>query len=393
MKILYYSPHPYLQLNAPTGYGTHIREMISAWKMMGVEVKTLIAGDLNNSDSNPYSAAGEGPVKHNPVKKIIPSLAWQSLRDLSLVKKDYALERELRQVISEFQPDYIYERVAYLQNSGIKIARRMKVPHIAEINAPFPQERVGFSGKSLLLDTAQNVEREFLVHSHGISVVSSALRDYLEKKAAGSEEKIRVVPNAVNPQNIEQTKPGRQVREELGMQNETVVGFVGSIFPYHGVDILIKAFAKLTHLEKVKLLIVGDGSVLPELKALAKKLQVLDKIIFTGSVPHREVYDFIGIMDICCMAASNWYGSPVKIFEYGLLEKPVIAPDVSPVRDVMDEECGMIVKPSEEDFSVALQKLLGDKALRDRLASNWHRRVMDEYTWQRAALKTLELCT
>lgn len=390
MKILYYSPHPQLSIHAPTGYGTHIREMIAAWRRMDIEVHTCIAGDLN--EANYPSGENSRKGKSATAKKLMPGYIWQSLRDLSLMRFDTALQKTLEAQIEIFKPDIIYERVAYLQNSGIKTAQKYGIKHIAEINAPYPEERIAFSGHSFFLAKARKVEHEILLHSDGISVVSSALKHYLTKILSSAESKILVVPNSVNPTGELSIEKTEKLKVDYGINNELVVGFVGSMFPYHGVDILIKAFAKLPAEMNVRLLIVGDGAILPDLKALAKSLNVFQKVIFTGSLPHREVYANIEVMDICCMPKSNWYGSPVKIFEYGLMKKPVIAPNEIPMHDVMGADDGEIVNPEVDDFYAAMMKLLANKDRRDLIAANWHKKVMQEYTWDAAAKKTLTVC-
>ena len=81
----------------------------------------------------------------------------------------------------------------------------------------------------------------------------------------------------------------------------------------------------------------GDGSILPDLKNLADKLGLASKIIFTGNVAHEKVNDYLAVMDIAVMVKSNWYGSPVKIFEYGAASLPMICPDTIPVRDVITD--------------------------------------------------------
>ncbi|NEN24050.1 glycosyltransferase family 4 protein [Cryomorpha ignava] len=391
MKILYYSPHPQLSMYAPTGYGTHIREMIAAWRRMDIEVRTFIAGDLDQGEYQ--SAENTGKGKFGTAKKLIPGFVWQSLRDFSLMRFDREQQKILESQIEIFKPDIIYERVAYLQNSGIRTAQRYGIKHIAEINAPYPEERISFSGDSFFLAKARKMEREILIHSNGISVVSSALKKYLSKILPEAESKILVVPNSVNPASAELSlEKNEKLRVDYNIDNEIVVGFVGSMFPYHGVDVLIKAFAKIPEEKNVRLLIVGDGAILPDLKALAKSLNVFQKVIFTGSLPHREVYANIELMDICCMPKSNWYGSPVKIFEYGLLQKPVIAPNEVPMHDVMGADDGELVEPNVNDFYAAMMKLISDETRRKLIAANWHQKVMQNYTWDAAAKKTLTLC-
>jgi glycosyltransferase involved in cell wall biosynthesis len=388
MKILYYSAHPHLQLNAPTGYGTHMREMINAWRKIGIEVKTLIAGDLSRG-----AFEGVPQKRHQNYKEFIPKLVWETFKDFQLMRFDASLEKKLSQVIDDFQPDLIYERVTYLQNSGVKTANRKAIRHISEVNAPYPLERVELSGKSLLVSFGRNVERQILAASNKIVVVSTALADHFEAILPGVKSKVLVVPNNVNQDKVVlQPDKIQELRKEFGLADQLVVGFVGSIFPYHGVDILIQSFAKLPGRTGVKLLIVGDGLTLPDLKEQARKLGVFSDVIFTGSVPHAEVYNYIQLMDICCLMRSNWYMSPVKIFEYGVMKKAVVAADVSAVRDVMTSAEAMIVSDDAVAFQAALQKLIHDPILRDELGGKWHEKVIKNHTWDIAAQKILDLC-
>lgn len=393
MKILYYSPHPELSIDAPTGYGTHMREMVGAWRRMGVEVKVLIAGDLYKQ-----GGADEVPPKNRfrkwrKLRNLVPKVLWESLKDLRLIRFDQAMEMRLKEAITDFGPDLVYERVAYLQNSGVRVCKALGVRHFSEINAPYPEERRYFSGMSYFLATARDNLRQILIETDAAVTVSSDLGKHLADIVPEVAAKTLVQPNCVNPAEVRhQAEQIERLRTELHLEGALVFGFVGSIFPYHGVDLLIEAYAALPKVPKSRLLVVGDGASLPELRALARKLGVLSEVIFTESVPHRDVYLYIELMDICCMAQSNWYGSPVKIFEYGLLRKPVIAPLVGPVSDVMGKDMAILVQPNAEDLRDAMYLLMGDESMRKRLAENWHHKVLREHTWDVAAKNVLDLC-
>jgi len=391
MKILYYAPNPNLSLNAQTGYGTHMREIINCWKQTGHEVQTLVAGDLNNSVS-PSENLSTPSIKR-VLKSFIPSYLWETLKDRELINFDLKLARVLSRHIESFQPDLIYERVSYLQQSGVEVAERLSVKHVAEVNAPFPEERIYFSGKSAYLKKAEAVERKILEKSSCISVVSSAIQSYLVEKVPAAAEKIHVIPNAVNSS---QTKLDidkvKKLKSKYNPTDALVFGFVGSIFPYHGVDLLLAGFHKTPG--NSILIIVGDGASIPQLKNYVNEHGLENRVFFTGSVPHTDVFHLIQLMDICCMMNSNWYGSPVKLFEYGLMKKAVVAPNVAPVRDVMiHEEDGILVSNSIDEISRAFKRLISDFEFRSQIAESWNKKVIENYTWEKVAQKTLTLCT
>jgi glycosyltransferase involved in cell wall biosynthesis len=91
-------------------------------------------------------------------------------------------------------------------------------------------------------------------------------------------------------------------------------------------------------------------------------------------------------MDICVMPGSNWYGSPVKVFEYGILGKAVIAPDNGPLRDIMvHEKDGLLIERDPKVLAETLIKLIEDKELREMLGKNFQKKIFAEYTWEDAS--------
>ena len=200
MKILYYSGHPHLNLSANTGYGTHMREIIKGFENQGHEVRTLIIG--GESTKSFINSTTSTPSFRQKVKRFIPNIIWETIKDIQLLKKDKASLLDLDQVIQEFKPDFIYERGYYLLKSGLITSLKYNTPHILELNAPYVEERVKFSGKSLLLSKAKKIEKFQLKKATSIVVVSTALKSYFNQVIQNIDTKILVTPNAINPNKI-----------------------------------------------------------------------------------------------------------------------------------------------------------------------------------------------
>jgi len=384
MKILYYSPHPTINMAAPSGPGTHIREIVNAFENKGHTVIKLIAGgELLNADVQPQIQ-----FKRRKIKKFIPNILWQTLKDWKLIQFDGYNKAELVKLIEREKPDLIYERGYYLMSSGFEAAKLFDLPYYCEINAPYPEEKMTMEGNSFFLERANYVEKKQMESATGVFVVSTALKDYLVKKSRIDPKKIVVTPNAVNPKNIivDLTKISA-IKAQLNFTKENcIIGFVGSIFPYHGVDTLLEAFYSLRAggNKNLRLLIVGDGEILPNLKAYSIEKSLKDVVHFTGNIPHKDVFNYIAAMDITVMARSNWYGSPVKIFEYGALGKKIVAPNVIPVRDVMKSEIdGLLVGDNKSELIKALSRMIDDEEGSNRMAHHFESKVLNNYTWQK----------
>lgn len=385
MKIIYYSPHPNLNLSAPSGPGTHMREVIKGFEDQGHEVIPCILGGTEETSLQiEYSESGFKKF----IKKLLPESIWQTAKDIRLRRFDKYAKAQLNAIIEREKPEMIYERGYYLMTSGVEAAKEAGIAHAIELNAPYPEEKVQMEGASMFISMAHEKEKLQVTETDLVVVVSSALKTYLADKHEIDPDKILVTPNAVNPEKFRGVASGKARFSE----DHTVIGFVGSIFPYHGVDMLIQGFAELAEKhDDLRLLIVGDGYVLGSLKQLAEELKVSDKVIFTGNVAYHEVYTLIAEMDICVMATSNWYGSPVKIFEYGIMNKAIIAPDNIPVRDVMvHEQDGILCEASRISLTNGLRRLIQDTDLRARLASSFHDKVLREHTWTQVSQRILD---
>ena len=126
------------------------------------------------------------------------------------------------------------------------------------------------------------------------------------------------------------------------------------------------AFNEL-HEENLKIFIVGYGEYMKNLKELVAQFGLKEDVIFTGQVPKEEVFDYINIMDICVAPSAAWYQSPIKIFEYGAMGKPILGPDTAAVREVMKpDKDGILVEPTVESVKYGLKKLLNSKDLREK---------------------------
>lgn len=396
MRIIYYSPHPTHDIVSEVGYATHQREVILALKALGHDVLPVIMGGADASTLSPLAKDSYQPSKIKALlKKIIPAVLWTSFNNYKLRLHDKRAGNILRNAIIEFKPELIYERSEYLQDSGAKAAKEYGIQYFLEVNAPFVEEMRSFEGYSLYENKAHSIEKYKLKKADRVFAVSTSLADFLVNRYQCKKEKILVQPNCINPSKVSvNTVESDRINSDFSLKDNSVIGFVGSMFPYHGVDILIDAFAEVSKSHKnIKLMIVGDGSILNQLKSQAKQLGIESKVIFTGKIPHSQVFNYISVMDICIMAKSNWYGSPVKLFEYGLMKKPIIAPDTSPVRDVMIQgKDALIVQDNVKDLATAIKELIEDNVKANALADSFYAKVMAEYNWKHAADNIIEQC-
>jgi glycosyltransferase involved in cell wall biosynthesis len=296
------------------------------------------------------------------------------------------------------RPDMIYERYVVGSLAGRRLARKLNVPLIVEMNASFTFPTEWWGHHSVIYPWAvRRHEGALGAHASHIVVVSSALRQHL--RALGvADTKISVLFNGVD---VDRFRPdpdaGAQVRARHGLEpDHQVVGFIGSLRPWHGVELLLSGARRLlSAAPRLRLLIVGDGPVRGTLEASAKEKGLGDRVVFTGSVAREEAPAHVAAMDITVAPyprLPDFHFSPLKLFEYMAVGKPVVAsryPDISTV--IEHGRNGMLVEPGNVDeLSNAILELIGDRGLATRLGSAARRHVAGAHTWRRNAEVVLE---
>ncbi|MGD1847267.1 MAG: glycosyltransferase family 4 protein [Salibacteraceae bacterium] len=388
MKIAYLSANPLLNLASPSGYGTHMREMIKGLRALGHEVSPLIAG---GTAIETLAQPGTGSAPKQLLRQLAPPFLWETAKDWRLKRFDGHMTTWFAEEINRMKPDLVYERGTYLQLAGHRVAQQMKLPHIVELNAPLAEEKAMLGRSSWFAKEAEAAERQLLQGAAKIVVVSSRLVQHFSDKYQLPRDKFIITPNAVDLDKVQSSEASTtELRKQLGLENKVVLGFVGSIFPYHGVDLLIRAFDALqTGHPELHLMIVGDGETLPELQELATKLNLNHKITFTGNVPHTEVFNHIALFDIAVLAKTKDYMSPIKVFEYGAMGVAIVAPSTTAVRDVIEDGRHGLLIGEEQTLEGRLKELIDNQKLREQIGKSFQEKVLEEHTWQRMAEKVL----
>lgn len=111
-----------------------------------------------------------------------------------------------------------------------------------------------------------------------------------------------------------------------------------------------------------------------------------------GEVAHNDLPKYLDLMDICVLPDSNDYCSPVKIFEYMAMGKPVLAPDLGNVRDIIvDKVNGILFKPRDyNELGKAIKLLLENKELHAKISLAAKEEIFRHHLWSNNVEKILE---
>lgn len=384
MRILYVVSNADLNPRSNTGYGRHIRETVLNLKELGHSVAVFSSHHgriIEIHESYVKQVSQDVPVNSliSVVKTVLPKIFWQTIRDFRTILREKSNEQKIIGNIRSLETDIVFERSSYMSIAAANAASKSGKPLYLEINSPFVEQQKKLSGASLLNGFAHRREiTKGKLMTRGYCV-SQVLIDFHVKHYGYPQNSLRSIPNAVDSSWLEHKNDTK-----VSNDHTITIGFVGSILEYHGVDMLISAFSNLQEqFEYVRLLIVGDGHMLPEYKSQVAKLGIVEKVRFTGSVPHQRVPELIDQMDICVNPMHSWYGSPIKLFEYGALGKAIVASNQKPVAEVIENEIdGLLIESSISNLHNALVRLISNQDIRKTLANSFHQKVKLKHTWQ-----------
>ncbi|AJP48828.1 glycosyl transferase family 1 [Rugosibacter aromaticivorans] len=378
MKILYHH-----RTASKDGQAVHIEEMIAALRAQGHEVR-VVAPAVSDAGQ-----MGENVGWVYRLRSALPNALYE------LLELTYSLVayRRLAQAAKTFQPDVIYERYNLYLLAGVLLKRRLRIPLLLEVNAPLVLERSQHSGGLALPRLAHWAEGMAWRSADTVLPVTHVLAGHV--KAYGvPEARIMVIPNGINRAHFAVAPAPTFAKAQRGLTGKLVLGFTGFVREWHGVDRVIRWMATAAAPSNVHLAIVGDGPVRHDLETLAQQLGLRDRVTFTGVIHRDQVPDWVAAFDIALQPAVVPYASPLKLMEYLVLGKAIIAPRTPNLLEVLSDGENAFLFDADEPtgFEQALSRLCADDALREKLSSGARATIEKlDLTWDGNARRVVGL--
>jgi len=273
----------------------------------------------------------------------------------------------------------------------LRIPRSRRPPLVYEshgVSVTISGELPVLLGKPELAPTAAKLrrlerrERRVWRDAEAYVTITRALADDLAARY-GARERLFVVPDGADcPTAVPPISAGRPV-----------AGYAGHLYPWKGVDIFLAA---LSHAPNVHGLIIGGHPGEPDLarvRTLVERYGVGARVRVTGLVPPSEVRGRLAAATMLVLpntrsTLSERYTSPLKLFEYLAMGRPILASDLPAIREVLTHERTALLVPPGDPAALAsaMQRLAGDQGLADRLGAA-AAALAPEYSWDRRAEK------
>ncbi|HAI13916.1 MAG TPA: hypothetical protein DCM28_19590 [Phycisphaerales bacterium] len=237
----------------------------------------------------------------------------------------------------------------------------------------------GWTCETLRTKLYYHIDNYCLKRYDEVVTVSPKLYEHCRDKLKISTSKLTYIPNAIRPEEYQQTHTQSQARSELNIDTQrTVIGIVGRLSVEKGVDRAIDAIAKLPDCE---LHLIGDGPERKNLEKQAQTLNVTDRVTFWGWQTNSQMY--YQAMDMLLLP-SHTEGLPNVVLEAMTMAIPVAATDVGGVRDLLDDgRCGLIL-PTEQPVAWVgmIQNYLANENQLQQTALQARQRIYTHFTFE-----------
>lgn len=345
------------------GASIHVRDLAREMIARGHEVTVLVGGT--------------GPVTEQLAAARVPFQSLRYLRRQIRPLRDLLAVREMSAALRELRPDLVSTHTAKAGLVGRLACRRLRIPCIYTPHGLAVGSRIS----PLWGPVFAMLERMAAPWSAAIVCVCEAERRLALEKGIGPASRLHVIYNGM-PEAPEADR-ARPAEEPVRFCS------VARLDAPKDHETLFEALAALPH-RRWNLELVGDGPLEAKLRALARALNLEERIVWTGYLPSAAAALARSQVFVLATRSEAFPRSILEAMRAGL---PVIASDVGGVGEaVRDGQTGVLVPANDpEALGAALERILENASLRERMGDAGHQIFYDRFRFEKMAAETMAL--
>jgi glycosyltransferase involved in cell wall biosynthesis len=299
-------------------------------------------------------------------------------------------------LVAQLKPKVIHA-ASNFQNAlpPLAVANQLKIPSVYEVRGMWHYSQ------SAKIAGFENSERYHLHEKYEliccrladqVIAISQCLKEHLINLGVDAS-KVHVVPNGVNTKEFQPLPPSLEMQQKYDLEGKVVIGFIGSVTPYEGLEYVWKALARIRHKQDhIKMLVVGDGPAIPPLKQLADQLGLVNMVTFVGKVPRQQVQEFYSVIDVFpfprIKAKVCELVPPIKPFEAMAMGKLVMVSDIPALKEIVSDETGLRFKPEDVESLLECLHRVDDSR---HLGENGRKWVTENRNWNQLISRYKEI--
>ncbi len=294
--------------------------------------------------------------------------------------------------------DLFYERMGWMGYGAGLAARRSKIPLVLEVNnGDFVTEleRLGVAPRGFQYDLAVWLMRR-AVHRADFSIATGDghRRRYIEWWGI-HPDKVTTVENGSDVVHLLKRDRLRSFSNHVAEDGTITLVFVGAFEPWHGILILLAAFANAaSQLPQLRLKIIGSGTLSQDVRNKIDELDIGDKVVLTGQLPVEEMAEHLVTSDIGLAPYCGWMEfSGLKLFDYKSAGLVSLASGIDGEPATLKHGVtGWIVPPCDEEaLSKAILLLANNPELRHSIGRSARLEAEEQHSWTHTAHQIEEI--
>jgi len=295
-------------------------------------------------------------------------------------------------------PNIVYARSSLTSLATLWITRLLGIALVVEVNG-ITVDELALSGSALWrLHLHKLVEGWVFRGSDHVITVTEGIRQWVGSDHSVPLEKIETILNGTNPAKFKPFDKGL-ARQEFGLGPERpIVGYLGSLYPWCGLEHLIDASVMILEDVPDALFLIGGGQagMKFELEKRVKKLGMEQHFVFQGEVPWDKAALYISAFDVAVAPVQftkRRGTSLLKLYAYLACERPVVGTDLPDLGNILVEQNVGKSFPvgKKEELAEAVILLLQDREMATSMGKRGREFVLESHTWKRVVERTIEI--
>ncbi|SHG42975.1 N-acetyl-alpha-D-glucosaminyl L-malate synthase BshA [Thermosyntropha lipolytica DSM 11003] len=281
-------------------------------------------------------------------------------------KLDISTIRPLREYMRQKGIDIVHTHGVRANLVGRIAAHKEKLPVVTTFHSRLSYDydsRLAALVATLLTRMTNRYTDRFIAISYAIKEEILAM--------GVPDSKLQVIHNGLDTDKFKSNRDEKEVKRELGLSpDKKIVTMIARLHPVKGHKYFILAAREvMQHTKEVQFLIIGEGSLRPELEQMVRELHLEEEVLMPGY--YNDIEDIYRISDLICVP-SLMEGLGLVVLEAMFFRVPVIATRVGGIPEIIEDGKDGILIPPEDHRALAekIIRLLEDELLRKRLTDN-----------------------
>jgi len=234
--------------------------------------------------------------------------------------------------------------------------------------------------------------RKVFQKAKAIITITQNLKNFLVKQGI-SINKILIAPDGVDLEEFDIKESQEECRQKLNLPlNKKIILYTGHLYKWKGAQILAEASKFLGE----DILVIFVGGTKKDEKKFKIKNQSLNNILIFGHQPYSTIPYYLKAVDVLILPnsaqekISQYWTSPMKMFEYMTAHRPIIASDLPSIREILNKNNAILVQPDNpSELSQGVVKALKNPDLSINISKQAYKDVQS-YSWSKRAKKIID---